>query len=170
VHTCGDEGVTAFVADVATELPTAFVATTVKVYTVPFINPVTFIGEVAPVTGGVTGLDVTVYPVIALPPSFGTVNATLAEAFPAVATTPDGAPGTVVVTHGTPGQFSNAAFFHRTLISSKLNETFRFISDADISLDNNSPLGFSPFEFICAKQITGSNKNVKILNTIFIFF
>jgi hypothetical protein len=68
-------------------------------------------GDVVPVTGGVKGLDVTVYPVIALPPSFGTVNATLAEAFPTVATAPDGAPGTVVVIHGTPGQFSNTAFF-----------------------------------------------------------
>jgi hypothetical protein len=69
-------------------------------------------------------------------------------------------------TQGIPVQFSNAAFFQRTLISTTLNEALRFISIGDTSLDNNSPVGFSPFEFICAKQITGSNKNVKILNTI----
>jgi hypothetical protein len=105
--------------------------------------------------------------VITLPPLLaGAVNATLAEAFPAVATTLVGAPGIVVVTNGTPGQFSKAAFFQRTLISSKLKEAFRFISLGDISLDNNSPVGFSPFEFTCAKQITGSNSNAKILNII----
>jgi hypothetical protein len=67
---------------------------------------------------------------------------------------------------GTPGQFSNAAFFQRTLISSRLNEALRFISLGEISLDNNSPIGFSPFEFTWAKQITGSNSNAKILNII----
>ena len=42
------------------------------------------------------GLDVTVYPVITLPPVLdGATKATLAEAFPAVATTLVGAPGTV---------------------------------------------------------------------------
>jgi hypothetical protein len=71
---------------------------------------------------------------------------------------------TGVVTHGTPAQFSNAAFFQRTLISSTLNEAFRFMSLGAISLDNNSPVGFSPFEFTCPKQITGSNSNAKILN------
>ena len=53
-------------------------------------------GEVAPVAVKLPGLDVTVYIVIALPPSLaGATNATLAEVFPAVATTPVGAPGTV---------------------------------------------------------------------------
>jgi hypothetical protein len=64
--------------------------------------------------------------VIALPPLLaGAVNATLAEAFPAVATTLVGAPGIVAVKHGTPGQFSKAAFFQRTFISSKLNKVLR---------------------------------------------
>jgi hypothetical protein len=70
------------------------------------------------------------------------------------------------VTQGAPVQFSKAAFFQRTLISSRLNEAFRFISLGEISLVNNSPIGFSPLEFTCAKQITGSNSNAKILNII----
>jgi hypothetical protein len=76
-------------------------------------------GEVAPVAVIPPGLDVTVYPVTTLPPLLvGATNATLAEAFPAVATTAVGAPGTTVVTQGTPGQFSSAAFFQRTFNSS----------------------------------------------------
>ena len=122
----GGPGVTAVEAAEATELPTELVATTVKVYAVLFVKPVTFIGEEPPDTVTPPGLDVTVYPVITLPPLFvGATNATLAEAFPAVATTPVGAPGTVIVIQGTPGQFSNAAFFHRTLISSMLKEVLR---------------------------------------------
>lgn len=42
-------GITADEAVEATELPTAVVAITVKVYAVPFVKPVTFIGELAPV-------------------------------------------------------------------------------------------------------------------------
>ena len=56
----GATGVTAVEAAEATELPTAFVATTVKVYAVPFVNPVTFMGEVAPVAVMLPGLDLTV--------------------------------------------------------------------------------------------------------------
>jgi hypothetical protein len=78
----------------------------------------------------------------------------------------DGGGGGGSTTQGTPVQFSKAAFFQRTLISSRLNEAFRLISLGDISLDNNSLVGFFPFEFTCAKQITGSNKNAKILNII----
>lgn len=64
----------------------------------PFVNPVTLMGEVVPVavTTALPPLDVTVYPVIALPPVLvGAINATLAVVFPAVATTDVGAPGTV---------------------------------------------------------------------------
>ena len=64
------------------------------------------------------------------------------------------------------GPVGSAAFFQRTLISSRLNEAFRFMSLGDISLDNNSPVGFSPVEFTCAIQRTGSNSNAKILNSI----
>jgi hypothetical protein len=73
-------------------------------------------------------------------------------------------------TQGTPVQFSNAAFFQRTFISSTLNEAFLFISLGDISFDNNSPAGFSPFGFTCAKQITGSIVKSKILIFILCFF
>jgi hypothetical protein len=53
-------GVTAVEEDEATELPTTLVATTVKVYAVPFVNPVTFMVEVVPDTEMLPGLDVTV--------------------------------------------------------------------------------------------------------------
>jgi hypothetical protein len=57
-------GVTEFEADEAKELPTAFVATTVKVYGVPFVKPVAVIDGPVPVqvpgpTAG-AGLEVTV--------------------------------------------------------------------------------------------------------------
>jgi hypothetical protein len=68
--------------------------------------------------------------------------------------------------HGTPVQFSKAAFFQRTLISSRLNEAFRFISLGEISLDNNSPIGFSTFEFVCPIPNKGSIKKGKILSLI----
>ncbi len=44
----------------ATELPAALVATTVKEYTVPLVNPVTTIGELAPETAKPVGEEVTV--------------------------------------------------------------------------------------------------------------
>jgi hypothetical protein len=43
-----------------TESPFAFVATTVNVYAVPFVNPVTVIGLEIPVPVSPPGLDVTV--------------------------------------------------------------------------------------------------------------
>ena len=53
-------------------------------------------GDVVPIAVKLPGLDVTVYPVIALPPLLdGTTKATLAEATPAVATTPVGEPAAV---------------------------------------------------------------------------
>ena len=53
-------------------------------------------GELDPVAVPPAGFDVTVYPVIELPPlSVGATKATLAERLPAVATTPVGASGTV---------------------------------------------------------------------------
>lgn len=89
-------GITADEAVEATELPTGVVAIIVKVYAVPFVKPVTFIGELTPVAVKLPGLDVTVYKVIALPPLLaGATNATLAEVLPAAATTAVGASGTV---------------------------------------------------------------------------
>jgi hypothetical protein len=61
------------------------------------VKPVITRGELAPVAVKPPGEEVTVYPVMALPPSeAGAVNATLAWAFPAVATGLVGAPGTVL--------------------------------------------------------------------------
>jgi hypothetical protein len=63
--TVGATGVTELEADEGTELPTAFVATTVKVYGVPFVNPVAVIDVPVPVQVTGTppvgaGLEVTV--------------------------------------------------------------------------------------------------------------
>ena len=67
-------------------VPAAFVAVTVNVYAVPLVSPVTVIGLAAPIAVIPPGFDVTVYPVIALPPSeVGAVNVTVASALPAVA-------------------------------------------------------------------------------------
>ena len=49
-------------------VPTAFVAVTVNVYVVPFVNPVTVTGEPLPVALNPPMFDVTVYEVIAEPP------------------------------------------------------------------------------------------------------
>ena len=61
------------------------------------VNPVTTKGEPAPVAVLFSGEDVTVYPVMTLPPvEVGALNATLTCALPAVATGLVGAPGTVI--------------------------------------------------------------------------
>lgn len=61
------------------------------------VNPVTTRGEFAPVAVKPPGEDVTLYPVMTLPPvEVGAVNATLTCALPAVATGLVGAPGTVI--------------------------------------------------------------------------
>ena len=60
------------------------------------MRPVTVIEVPAPVAVMPPGLDVTVYEVMGLPPfEAGGVKVTVACAFPAVAVTPVGAPGTV---------------------------------------------------------------------------
>ena len=52
----------------------------------PFVKPVTIIGLAVPVALTFPGLEVTVYPVIALPPSeLGAVKDTVACEFPAIA-------------------------------------------------------------------------------------
>jgi hypothetical protein len=88
-------GVTDAEAAEATEFPNTLEATTVKVYDVPLVNPATTIGELVPETEIFPGEDVTVYPVMALPPlDTDAVKATLACAFPAVAIGLVGALGT----------------------------------------------------------------------------
>ena len=83
--TVGASGVTAFDAvDAGLTCPELFVAVAVKVYDVPFVRPVTVIGDVLPVAVMLPGEEVTVYPVI--PPPTEGVNDTVACALPAVAT------------------------------------------------------------------------------------
>ena len=53
-------GVTLLEAVEVLEVPTEFVAVTVKVYAVPFVSPVTVKGEPAPLTEKLPGLEVTV--------------------------------------------------------------------------------------------------------------
>jgi hypothetical protein len=92
----GARGVTEFEAELGTLFPLILVATTVKVYGVPLVSPVTVIGLAAPVMVIPPGVEVTVYPVIADPPLLpGAVNVTVACASPPVAVPIVGAPGTV---------------------------------------------------------------------------
>ena len=55
-----ETGVTAEEADDAEPVPTAFVALTVNVYAVPFVSPVTVMGDDTPDADMSPGLDVTV--------------------------------------------------------------------------------------------------------------
>src|SRR5206468_3379763 len=79
--------------------PLALLATTVNVYEVPFVNPPT-VAVVAPAAAEAVappGDAVTVYPVIALPPSeAGAVQCSSAERRAGGAGTPAGGPGTPV--------------------------------------------------------------------------
>ena len=87
-------------------VPTTLMAATVNVYAAPLVRPVTVqLVEVLDVEEGhafvvgvevVTFSDVTVYPVIALPPVLvGAVQLTFAEAFPLVGVSIAGTPGVV---------------------------------------------------------------------------
>jgi hypothetical protein len=76
-------------AELAALVPMAFVAVTVNVYAVPVVRPETVIGEEAPVPVILPGLDVTVYPVIAEPPSLvEAVNVTEAVVAPVAVAVP----------------------------------------------------------------------------------
>jgi hypothetical protein len=88
-------GVTGLDGDDAAPVPTTFVAVTVKVYAVPFASPVTTIGLDGPVAVAPPGDAVTVYEMIAAPPSSGAVKPTVAWPVPATADTSVGGPGTV---------------------------------------------------------------------------
>ena len=95
-------GTTGLDDDDAGPVPTALVAVTVKVYVSPFVRPVTVIGLDEPVAvspplaGVVRSAATTLNDVIVEPPSLaGGVNATVAEAFPAVGTPMTGAAGAV---------------------------------------------------------------------------
>jgi hypothetical protein len=99
----------------------------------------------------------------------GGTNETLAEDGPVgVAKMAVHGPGTEEVGQTTMGQFSRAAFFQRTLISSKLKIVFRFGSNGPFSL---VCLLFCivTFELDCAKLKSGSKENSKILIVILYF-
>jgi hypothetical protein len=79
----------------AVDVPLTLVAVTVNVYAVPFVNPVTVIGE-DPVPVSPPGDDVAVNVETAAPPVAPAVYVTVACALPAVAVPIVGACGTVV--------------------------------------------------------------------------
>ncbi len=88
-------GVTAAEALLALEFPYAFVATTVNVYAVPFVNPVTVHVAALPAAVHVAppGLAVTVYPVRPpVPSETGAVHDTATCPLPGSPKTPVGAP------------------------------------------------------------------------------
>src|SRR5438132_1338420 len=92
----GAFGVTLLDASEGALLPTAFVAMSVEERRVGLLRPVSVADVPATVALAPAGLEVTVYEVMALPPSLaGAVQETDAEALPAVAETAVGAPGTV---------------------------------------------------------------------------
>ena len=66
----GTAAVGATIAEVADAgpVPTAFVAVTVNEYGTPYVSPVTVNGLAIPVFTMLSGLEVTVYKVIGLPP------------------------------------------------------------------------------------------------------
>ena len=69
-------------------------------------------------------------------------------------------------THGTPGQFSKAAFFQRTLISSRLYCALRFVAKFSLSMDRLLLLKISSLGLTCATHKIGSIINSKILIVI----
>jgi hypothetical protein len=83
----------------AEPVPALFVAETVNVYEVPFERPVTVQLVVEVVQVNEPGVDVTVYPVVGLPPvEAGATHDTAACAFPDTADTDLGTPGVVAGT------------------------------------------------------------------------
>ena len=119
----GAFGVTLFDGAEAALLPTAFVAITVNVYVVPFVRPVSVADVPVTVALAPTGLEDTVYEVMALPPSLsGAVQETVAEASPAVAVTPVGALGTVAGAFGvTLFDGAEAALLPTALVATTVN-------------------------------------------------
>jgi hypothetical protein len=95
------DGVTAADGVESGPVPTALIAATLKVYEVPFVNPVTvYEVDADPVDTGACATPptygVTRYPVIAEPPfEDGADHDSTTERFPADPTTADGAPGIV---------------------------------------------------------------------------
>ena len=107
------------------ELPVALIAITENVYAVPLVKPVNvqerlvvFVHDAGAVTAGD---EVTVYPVIALPPfDPGAVQLTSDDAFATVPETFVGAPGTVA-TGVTAGDAAEATEFPAAFVATTLN-------------------------------------------------
>jgi len=92
-------GTTAPDAADADPAPALFAAVTVNEYEVPFERPVTVQLVVDVVQVNEPGVDVTVYPVVGLPPvEEGAIHDTAASAFPDTADTDLGTPGVVAGT------------------------------------------------------------------------
>ncbi len=92
-------GTTELLVDDCVLVPKELLAVTVNVYVVPFVRPVTVIGEEPPVAVNPPTFDATVYVVIAEPPfETGGVNVIVASPFEATALTPVGVPGAVTGT------------------------------------------------------------------------
>jgi hypothetical protein len=92
----------------------------------------------------------------------GGTNETLADVGPVgVATMELHDPGTEREGQGTPGQFFKAAFFQRTLSSSRLYNAFLLISKGCSLLFVFPPIRISPLELACEIPKMGSIKNGK---------
>jgi len=136
-------GVTLFEAADAGPVPIAFVALTVNIYAVPFESPDIVIGLDAAEPVKPPGVDVAVYEVIALPPfDAGAEKFTVAEASPAVAVTPVGAPGGVTVEGVTLFEAADAGPVPIALVAFTLNVyAVPFVSpDTVIGLDAAEPV------------------------------
>ena len=85
----GPVGVTAADGAETSTVPTVFVAVTVKMYDVPLESPVTTALRVEPSAATLfpPGLEITVYPVMVLPPFAGEFHVTVALLSPGVAVT-----------------------------------------------------------------------------------
>ena len=98
-------GITGADKSEATELPMAFFAITVNVIAVPLVNPLIVAVKTLPTFSAVPMDGVTVYPVIAEPPSEdGAVHDTVAKVFPATAKMSVGASATVAGVIGAEGE------------------------------------------------------------------
>jgi hypothetical protein len=128
-------------------VPIAFVAVIENVYGTPNLNPVTVNGLAFPVITAPSGSDITVYPVIALPPlNAGALKVTLAESTPAVTFVIVGASGTaegVTLAEG-----MDAGPVPIPFVAVTLKEyAFPFVSpDTVIGLDTPVPVMFSGLE------------------------
>ena len=107
------------------------------------LNVITFPDQEAVIPGGkLVAVPIPEAPVVAI--VMGVITASQARVIEESAATVQ-----VVIVHGTPGQFSRAAFFQRTFISSKLYKAFLFSSTGPLAFDWVF-FGIATFELIWA--------------------